>query len=38
MPSDYIDNKVRSITEAFLEEQVLPTITDKDNLLELEIF
>lgn len=38
MPSDYIDNKVRSITEAFLEEHVLPTIIDKDNLLGVIVY
>lgn len=38
MPSEYIDNKVRNITEAFLEEQVLPTIIDKDNLLGVVVY
>ena len=38
MPSDYIDNKVRNITESFLEEKVLPTIIDKDNLLGAVVY
>ena len=32
MPSDYIDNKVKTITESFLNEHIYPQIIDKDNL------
>lgn len=38
MPSDYIDKKVRSITEDFLKEQILPTIIDPDNLLGVVVY
>ena len=38
MPSDYIDNKVRTIAENFLNEHIYPQIIDKDNLLGVVVY
>ena len=38
MPSDYIDYKVRKITESFIEEHILPSIVDKSNLLGAVVY